>query len=119
MTEDIKNIIIIGGGPAGLTAALYTSRAELSPLVIEGYQSGGQLMLTTEVENYPGFEKGIMGPELIDQMKKQAQRFGTEILSEDVTNVDFSKQPFKVEVGEKKFLAKSIQEFLKTQLILI
>ncbi len=108
MAEDIKGVIIIGGGPAGLTAALYTSRAELSPLVIEGYQGGGQLMLTTEVENYPGFEKGVMGPELIDQMKKQAQRFGTEILSEDVTKVDFSQQPFKVEVGEKKFLAKSI-----------
>ena len=104
----MHDIIIIGGGPAGLTAAIYAARAELSPLVIEGFQFGGQLMLTTDVENFPGFSKGIMGPELIKEMREQALRFGTEILSEDVTKVDFSQRPFKIEVGKKKFSAKSI-----------
>lgn len=112
---DIRKLIIIGSGPAGLTAAIYAGRAALKPLVIEGGGSGpqgnlpgGQLMWTTEVENYPGFEKGILGPELMSTMRKQAQRFETEFLTEDVTKVDFSKRPFKVWVGEKKFEAEAI-----------
>lgn len=108
MTTEIQNVIIIGAGPAGMTAALYTSRANLAPLMIEGYQSGGQLMLTTEVENFPGFPEGIMGPELIENMKKQILKFGTQVLSEDVTSVDFSARPFTITVGEKKFLAKTV-----------
>jgi thioredoxin reductase (NADPH) len=108
MTNDVRNTIIIGSGPAGLTAAVYTSRANLKPLMIEGIAAGGQLMLTTEVENYPGFVDGIMGPELMEQMRKQAARFGTEFISDDVTRVDFSKTPFEVYVGEDLYLAKSI-----------
>jgi thioredoxin reductase (NADPH) len=108
MTNDVRNTIIIGSGPAGLTAAVYTSRANLKPLMIEGIAAGGQLMLTTEVENYPGFVDGIMGPELMEQMRKQAARFGTEFISDDVTRVDFSKTPFEVYVGQDQYLAKSI-----------
>jgi thioredoxin reductase (NADPH) len=108
MTNKIQNVIIIGAGPAGMTAALYTSRANLAPLMIEGYQSGGQLMLTTEVENFPGFPEGINGPDLIENMKKQILKFGTQVLSEDVTSVDFSARPFTITVGEKKFLAKTV-----------
>ena len=108
MANDVRNTIIIGSGPAGLTAAVYTSRANLKPLMIEGIAAGGQLMLTTEVENYPGFVDGIMGPELMEQMRKQAARFGTEFISDDVTRVDFSKTPFEVYVGQDQYLAKSI-----------
>jgi len=104
----IRDIIIIGSGPAGLTAAIYASRAELKPLMFEGYKAGGQLMLTSEVENYPGFEKGIMGPKLIEEMRKQALRFGTEIVTKDVTKVDFSKAPYTVEVGKDKYQAKTV-----------
>jgi thioredoxin reductase (NADPH) len=104
----IENVIIIGSGPAGLTAAVYSSRADLTPFMIEGYQAGGQLMLTTDVENFPGFPKGIMGPELMEAMRKQAERFGTRFLTKDVTKVDFSKRPFTVEVGEEKYQAKSV-----------
>ena len=105
-------MIIIGSGPAGYTAAIYAARAEMKPLLFEGQslggQPGGQLMLTTEVENFPGFPEGMMGPEMMQQFKKQAERFGTRIIPEDVTEVDFAVQPFKVKAGDKEFHAKSI-----------
>ena len=104
----MENVIIIGGACAGLTAALYTSRANLKPLCIEGYQAGGQLMLTTEVENYPGFPEGLLGPELMQLFRKQAERFGTKFVTQDVTKVDFSKRPFKVYVDNASYEAKSI-----------
>lgn len=106
--QEIKNVIIIGSGPAGLTAALYAARAELKPTVIAGLNPGGQLMQTTEVENFPGFVNGIQGPELMDNMMKQVQRFGTEILNENVTSVDFSKKPFMVKTEKGEYFAKSI-----------
>jgi len=105
---DIKNVIIIGSGPAGLTAAIYASRGNLSPLMIEGYQAGGQLMLTSEVENFPGFEKGIMGPELMKEMRAQAARFGTEFISADVTKVDLTGDIKKVWVGDKEYQSKTV-----------
>ncbi len=105
MTE---KVLIIGSGPAGLTAAIYASRADLNPLLVEGMERGGQLMITTDVENYPGFPDGIMGPDLMEQMRKQAERFGTRIVSSDVTEVDFSQQPFTVSVGGENYSAESI-----------
>jgi thioredoxin reductase (NADPH) len=106
--EEPRRVIIVGSGPAGLTAAVYTARANLAPLMIEGIEAGGQLMLTTEVENYPGFVDGIMGPELMENMRKQASRFGTEFLTDNVTKVDFSKQPFEVWVGSDLHRAHSV-----------
>ena len=98
-----RKVIIIGSGPAGYTAAIYAARANLGPLMISGLQSGGQLMLTTLVENYPGFVDGIMGPELMETMRKQAERFGTDIIAEDATAVDFSRRPLVVRVGETTY----------------
>ena len=106
--KKIEDVIIIGSGPAGLTAATYTARARLNPLMIEGEEAGGQLMITTEVENYPGFEHGVTGPELIAVMRKQAQRFGTRFLTRNVSKVDFSSHPYKVTVGKEEFAAKTI-----------
>ena len=96
-------VIILGSGAAGLTAAIYAARANLQPLVIEGSQPGGQLTITTDVENYPGFPKGILGPELMDEFKKQAVRFGTEILFGEVTSVNLKKRPFEVAVGKETY----------------
>ena len=103
-----RKVIIIGSGPAGYTAAIYAARANLSPLMISGLQSGGQLMLTTAVENFPGFVDGIMGPELMETMRKQAERFGTDMIAEDATAVDFSRRPFVVRVGETTYGADSV-----------
>lgn len=105
----MHNVVIIGSGPAGLTAAIYAARANLSPLLIEGWQSGGQLTTTTEVENFPGFAKGIMGPELMKEMRAQAERFGTLFQTGDVTSVDFQKRPFRIVVdGEQTVKAKTL-----------
>lgn len=106
--ENVRNIIIIGGGPSGYTAGIYAARANLNPLIIAGYQAGGQLMLTTEIENFPGFPEGIMGPKLMDDMREQAEKFGAEIKNEDVTEVDFNQRPFVVKTYDDTFKAHSV-----------
>ena len=103
-------VIILGSGPAGLTAALYTARANLNPLVIGGVEWGGQLMLTTDVENYPGFVDGIKGPDLMENFRKQAIRFGAEIINENVTSVDFKKNPFQVSTAENNYNANRVDD---------
>ena len=103
-----RKVIIIGSGPAGLTAAIYSARANLSPLVFEGIQPGGQLTITTDVENYPGFPDGVMGPDMMDKFRKQAQRFGAECLFQTVEKVDMSKQPFLVWANGQKYESESI-----------
>jgi thioredoxin reductase (NADPH) len=103
-----RNVVILGSGPAGYTAALYAARADLAPLVLKGLEAGGQLMLTTEVENYPGFPDAILGPELMDSMEKQAARFGAEILAQTVTRVDLSSAPFGVWAGDQEWRARTL-----------
>ena len=106
--SDVRNVIIIGGGPAGYTAALYAARANLEPLVIEGFQWGGQLMITSDVEKYPGYPDGVKGPEMMGDLRKQAGRFGTDFVTDDVTKVDFSQRPFRVWVGDDEYRAESV-----------
>jgi thioredoxin reductase (NADPH) len=106
--NDVHDLIIIGGGPAGYTAALYSARANLRPLVIEGFAWGGQLMITSDVENYPGYPDGIMGPEMMQDFRRQAERFGSEFLTDDVTSVDFSERPFRVYVDDKEYRAQAV-----------
>jgi thioredoxin reductase (NADPH) len=107
-TNDVREIIIIGGGPAAYTAALYSARANLNPLVIEGFAWGGQLMITSDVENYPGYPDGVLGPEMMQDLRKQAERFGTEFLTDDVTRVDLSARPFRVWVGDDEHRAETV-----------
>jgi thioredoxin reductase (NADPH) len=107
-TNEVREIIVIGGGPAAYTAALYSARANLNPLVIEGFAWGGQLMITSDVENYPGYPDGVLGPEMMQDLRRQAERFGTEFLTDDVTKVDFSERPFRVWVGDDEYRAEAI-----------
>lgn len=108
MSDTVEKLIIIGSGPAGYTAAIYSSRALLQPLMFEGEESGGQLMITTEVENYPGFPDGVTGPELMEHFRKQAERFGTRMQRQNVSRVDLSSRPFKVWVGDKLYQSKAL-----------
>src|SRR5438874_6094096 len=104
----VHEVIVIGGGPAGYTAALYAARADLAPLVIEGFAWGGQLMITSDVENYPGYADGVMGPEMMADFRRQAERFGAQYLTDDVTKVDFSSQPLRVWVGNDEYQARAV-----------
>ena len=106
--ETERDVVIIGSGPAGLTAGVYTARANLRPLIIEGLSAGGQLMMTTEVENFPGFRNGIMGPDLMAEMRAQAERFGADIIAGDVTSAELSARPFRVEVEGQRYEAKAL-----------
>lgn len=108
MGEDVRSVIIVGSGPAGYTAGLYSARALLSPLMFAGYMSGGQLMLTSDVENFPGYPKGIGGPEMMVEMREQAERFGLEVQDKNVERVDISQRPFSVWVEEEEFKAESL-----------
>jgi thioredoxin reductase (NADPH) len=105
---DVREVIVIGGAAAGYTAALYAARANMDPLVIEGISWGGQLMITSDVENYPGYPEGVLGPEMMQEFRKQAERFGTEFLTDDVTKVDFSERPFRVWVGDDEYRAETV-----------
>jgi thioredoxin reductase (NADPH) len=106
--QNVRELIIVGGGPAGYTAALYAARADLEPLVIEGFQWGGQLMITSDVENYPGYADGVIGPEMMADFRRQAERFGAEFITDDVTKVDFSEQPLRVWVGSDEYQARAV-----------
>ena len=106
--SDVRNVIIIGGGPAGYTAALYSARANLQPLVVEGFNWGGQLMITSDVENYPGYADGVLGPVMMQDFRRQAERFGAEFVTDDVTRVDFSERPFRVWVGDEEHRADAV-----------
>src|SRR5437870_6324486 len=107
-SNEVREVIIIGGGPAGYTAALYAARANLQPLVIEGFNWGGQLMITSDVENYPGYPEGIMGPEMMQDFRRQAERFGAEFVTDDVTRVDVSERPFRVWVEDEEHRAQTV-----------
>jgi thioredoxin reductase (NADPH) len=106
--SETRELIIVGGGPAGYTAALYAARANLQPLVIEGFNWGGQLMVTSDVENYPGYADGVMGPEMMAEFRRQAERFGAEFVTDDVTRVDFSEQPYRVFVDNDEYAAQAV-----------
>jgi thioredoxin reductase (NADPH) len=106
--SDVRDLIIVGGGPAGYTAALYAARANLNPLVIEGITFGGQLMITSDVENYPGYPEGVLGPAMMQDFRRQAERFGAEFITDDVTAVDFSERPFRVEVGDDEYYTRAV-----------
>lgn len=106
--SDVRDVIVIGGGPAGYTAALYAARSNLKPLVIEGFNWGGQLMITSDVENYPGYADGVLGPAMMQDFRRQAERFGAEFVTDDVTRVDLSERPFKVYVGDDVHLAETV-----------
>src|SRR5438270_405611 len=106
--KGIRELIVVGGGPAGYTAALYSARADLQPLVIEGFQWGGQLMITSDVENYPGYADGVLGPAMMQDFRRQAERFGAQFLSDDVTHVDFSERPFRIWVGDDEYRAEAV-----------
>lgn len=108
MTDEVRNVIIIGSGPAGYTAGLYSARALLEPLMFAGYMSGGQLMLTSDIENFPGYPEGIGGPEMMIQLREQAEKFGLEVQDKNVERVDFSEKPFKVWVEGEEFRSKSV-----------
>jgi thioredoxin reductase (NADPH) len=108
VSEETRDLIIIGGGPAGYTAALYAARANLRPLVIEGFNWGGQLMITSDVENYPGYADGIMGPEMMADFRRQAERFETAFVTDNVTKVDFSQRPFRIWVEDTEYTARSV-----------
>jgi thioredoxin reductase (NADPH) len=108
MNDEVRELIIIGGGPAGYTAALYAARANLRPLVIEGFQWGGQLMITSDVENYPGYADGVLGPEMMADFRRQAERFGSDFITDDVTRVDFSERPFRVWVHDEEYRAEAV-----------
>jgi thioredoxin reductase (NADPH) len=106
--DDVRDLIIIGGGPAGYTAALYAARANLKPLVIEGFNWGGQLMITSDVENYPGYSDGVMGPEMMADFRRQAERFGAAYVTDNVTKVDFSEQPLRVWTEDNEYAARAV-----------
>src|SRR5436190_939964 len=108
MMNETRKVIVVGGGPAGYTAALYAARANLEPLVIEGFAWGGQLMITSDVENYPGYADGVLGPEMMADFRRQAERFGAEFTTDDVTRVDFSERPFSVFVGDDEYRAETV-----------
>src|SRR3954465_9525098 len=107
-SEKVRELIILGGGPAGYTAALYAARAELEPLVIEGFQAGGHWRNPSDVENYPGYPDGVMGPEMMKDFRRQAERFGAEMITDDVTKVDFSERPFRVWVDRDEYRGKAV-----------
>ena len=106
--SDVRDVIIIGGGPAGYTAALYAARANLKPLVIEGFNWGGQLMITSDVENYPGYPDGVMGPEMMAEFRRQAERFDVDFITDDVTRVDFSERPFRIWIEGEEYRANAV-----------